>query len=79
MRRFRVKSSLKNKTLTATAITGSKAPIIAVGVEPISCIANTKATLDTKVVTKAKITKLKKMEELGISKLSFKMKDFSKK
>ena len=61
-KRFLVKSSLKNKTLTATAITGSKAPMIAVGVDPIFLMAKTKATLDIKVVTNAKVTKLKKME-----------------
>ena len=48
-----VSASPKSPTLISTATIGSKAPIIAVGVEPIERTAYTKATKERDVVTRA--------------------------
>ena len=77
--RLIVSTSLNIKTLTATATTGSNAPRIAVGVEPIYFMANTSAKLEIKVVTKAKTTKLINILTLGKSKESPKNLAFTKK
>jgi hypothetical protein len=55
-----VNFSLNINTLTITATTGSRAPKIATGVEPILLIAYTRHKLEITVVRKAKMRKLKK-------------------
>lgn len=68
MSKLRVNCSWKSKTLINTATTGSNAPKIAAGVEPIYLMVNTKHTLEITVVKNAKIVKLKKVLTSGIIK-----------
>lgn len=68
MNRFWVNFSWNINTLTITATTGSKAPSIAVGVDPIYLMAYTRHKLDITVVRKAKMRKLKNRDREGIVK-----------
>jgi len=56
------------KTLTITATTGSNAPKIAVGVDPIYFMAYTKHRLEMTVVRKAKTIKFKNIDTEGMAK-----------
>jgi hypothetical protein len=54
-------------TLISTATTGSRAPKIDTGVDPIYLIAYTRQRLEITVVRNAKIRKLKKISAEGIA------------
>ena len=69
--KLKVNFSLKISTLTNTATTGSSAPKIAAGVEPILLMAKTRHNVETTVVKNAKTTKLKNKVIDGIANDSF--------